>query len=158
MKTTISVLLFFVTFCGFSQVGINTDTPLSMLDINGNLSLKVVTLNGGSQNNATPINDGIYINLIPTVNNLEFILPDADAVPGRIYILRNITNNLNAEIYSFDGGFFSGDSRLATTISVTDLTPRVIMAPDADNNGGDITKTLIFISDGNNWTYGRLGL
>lgn len=150
MKTTITALLFFVAFCGFSQVGINTETPLSMLDINGNLSLKVVTLNGGPVGAATPINDGIYINLNPTAGNLEFILPNASNVPGRIYIMRNITDNFDAEIYSFGGGFFRGDSRISSTAPIR-------MTPDNAGDGGDRTKTLIFISDGTNWTYGHLG-
>ena len=154
MKTKIILLLFFAFSCAYSQVGINTETPLSMLDINGNLSLKVVELNGGPANNATPINDGIYIRLNPTAGNLEFILPDANTVPGRIYILRNNTNNLNAEIYSFGGCIFAGNSRTAAILPIQ-------MHPDEDGDGldsEDVTKTLIFISDGDNWTYGRLGL
>lgn len=105
MKTIITTLMFLVILCGFSQVGINTDSPLSMLDIYGNLSLKVVTINGGPASGATPIDDGIYINLNPTSGNVEFILPDASIVPGRIYILRNISDAHDAQIYSFGGAF-----------------------------------------------------
>jgi hypothetical protein len=138
-------------------VGINTTDPKSTLDINGNLSLKVVDLNGGAPNAATPIDDGTYINLTPTSGSPEFILPDATTVPGRIYILRNISDTESAIIYSFGfvagvgNGveFYSGDSR-ASSKSVT-------MTADSNNNGGDPTKTLIFISDGSNWTYGSLG-
>lgn len=67
-----------------------------MLDINGNLSLKVQNYNGGPGGAATPIDDGIYINLNPTPFNVEFLLPNAVDVPGRIYIMRNITDNENA--------------------------------------------------------------
>ena len=150
MKTKFTVLLFFAFSCAFSQVGINTETPLSMLDINGNLSLKVVNLNGGPGGSATPIDDGIYINLNPTTGNEEFILPNAANVPGRIYIMRNITDNINAEIYSFGGSFFPGDSRIASAAPI-------VMTPDNAGDGGDRTKTLIFVSDGINWTYGHLG-
>ena len=150
MKTKITVLLFFAFGYALSQVGINTETPLSMLDINGNLSLKVVTLNGGPGGAATPINDGIYINLNPTAGNVEFILPDAELVPGRIYILRNISDAHDAQIYSFGGQFFAGNRNDNTA------TP-IIMNNVGGFNESSVTKTLIFISDGINWTYGHLG-
>lgn len=145
------ILAFLACFSfGYSQVGIGTTNPLSTLDINGNLSLKVVSLNGGAPGSATPIDDGVYINLTPTVGMEEFILPDAAAFPGRIYILRNITNTVTAEIYSFGGLFFPGDARTATAAPIN-------MIPDAGAVGGARTKTLIFVSDGVNWTYGHLG-
>ncbi|WP_430466849.1 hypothetical protein [Winogradskyella ouciana] len=153
MKNIVTLLCLIFTFCLNAQVdgvGINTQDPKSTLDINGNLSLKVVGYNGGPSNSATPIDDGIYLNLTPTSGNIEFILPDATTVPGRIYIARNISDTENAQIYSFGGQFFSGDSRVATAAPV-------IMTPDAAGDGGDITKTLIFVSDGSNWTYGQLG-
>ena len=150
MKSLISLLIMAFSLCGFSQVGIGTTTPRSTLDINGNLSLKVSSYNGGTVGTPTDINDGIYINLTPTTGNLAFLLPDAATYPGRIYILRNITDTLDAQIYSTGGAFFSGDSRIATTAPIT-------MTPDTGGDGGDVTKTLIFISDGVNWTYGQLG-
>lgn len=149
MKIIITVLMFLMMLCGFSQVGINTDTPLSMLDINGNLSLKVVNYNGGPGGNATPIDDGIYLNLEPSAGNLEFILPDAATLPGRIYILRNISDANDAQIYSFGGQFFAGNSNGAS------LAP--IIMEHLGGGGTSDTKTLIFISDGINWTYGHLG-
>lgn len=146
---------------GIAQVGVGTTDPKSTLDINGNLSLKVVALNGGPSASATPIDDGVYINLSPTAFNVEFILPDATTVPGRIYILRNISDSENALIYTFGANatagagveFFRGDGR-----NSQGPLGSVTMTPDADSDGGDITKTLIFISDGSNWTYGHLGL
>ena len=135
---------------GFSQVGIGTTDPKSTLDVNGNLSLKVVSLNGGPGGSATPIDDGVYINLTPTPGNVEFILPNAASFPGRIYILRNITDTETAQIYSFGGSFFPGDARTATTAPIN-------MLPDSGATGGVRTKTLIFVSDGANWTYGHLG-
>ncbi|WP_296380556.1 hypothetical protein [Winogradskyella sp.] len=138
-------------------VGINTTDPQSTLDINGNLSIKVVSLNGGPGGSATVVDDGTYINLTPTTGNVEFILPDASLFPGRIYILRNVSDSESAVIYSFGfvagvgNGveFYAGDSR-ASSKSIT-------MTPDTAADGGDVTKTLIFISDGSNWTYGQLG-
>jgi len=136
---------------GFSQVGINTSTPMSTLDINGNLTIKEIGIintnvagsavfNGGPSGSATPINDGVYISLTPTSGNQEFILPNAVDVPGRIYILRNISNSITAQIYTFGGNFFSKDS---STLTASPLN----MPPDA------LLKTVIVVSDGANWTY-----
>jgi len=155
----IGLTLFFNS--AFAQVGVGTTDPKSTLDINGNLSLKVVSLNGGPSGSATAIDDGVYINLTPTAFNVEFILPDASTVPGRIYILRNISDSENAVIYTLGANatagagveFFRGDGR-----NSEGPLGSVTMTPDVANDGGDITKTLIFISDGVNWTYGHLGL
>jgi hypothetical protein len=127
-----------------AQVGINTSTPLSTLDLNGNLSLKAIgispTFNGGPAGNAKQINDGVYISLTPTAGNVEFIVPAASTYPGRIYILRNISNSVTAQIYSFGGQFFAKDSNTATTAPIN-------MPANA------LLKTIILISDGSNWTY-----
>lgn len=110
-----SILILICFFCfsefGFSQVGINTTTPLSTLDINGNLNIKEIgiynalvpgsgPLFGGPFGNKTPINDGVYISLTPTAGNTDFILPNAALYPGRIYILRNISASIDAYIYN----------------------------------------------------------
>ena len=158
------VILLLLSLCCtnliYSQVGIGTTDPQSTLDINGNLSLKVVGYSGGPGGSATVIDDGIYLNLTPTSGNVEFILPDATTVPGRIYIMRNVSDTETAVIYTFGGDatpgagveFFPGDSRIS-------LGPfgSVSMTPDTAGDGGDRTKTLIFVSDGSNWTYGHLG-
>jgi hypothetical protein len=129
-------------------VGINTTDPKSTLDINGNLSLKVVSLNGGPSGTPTEIDDGTYINVTPTSGNADFELPDPRLVPGRIYILRNITNTQTAFILTKGGvEFFAGDSTNGST--VVDMQTALGI--------GNETKTLNFISDGSNWTYGSLG-
>jgi hypothetical protein len=146
-------LMVFVCFfqSGFSQVGINTTTPMSTLDINGNLTIKEIGIinsnvagsavfNGGPPGSAKPIDDGVYISLNPTSGNQEFILPNAVNVPGRIYILRNISNSVAAQIFTFGGNFFSKDTSSPTTAPLN-------MPPNA------ILKTVIVISDGSNWTY-----
>ncbi len=136
---------------GFAQVGINTTTPLSTLDINGNLNVKEIGLtnvnvlgsgvfSGGVPGSATPIVDGVYISLTPTTGSDEFILPNAVNVPGRIYVLRNISNSVNAKIYTFGGGLYAKDSSTVTTAPLT-------MPFNA------LLKTVIVISDGVNWTY-----
>lgn len=153
-KTNLVVLLLLAFSCheeGFCQVGINTTTPLSTLDINGNLNVKEIgifnalvpgsgTLNGGTFASKTNINDGVYISLTPTPGLTDFQLPNATLVPGRIYILRNISNTQNAFIYSIAGSFFATNSNGVTPQPLT-------MASNA------VTKTMMFISDGLNWTY-----
>ncbi|RAR72624.1 hypothetical protein [Flavobacterium aciduliphilum] len=136
---------------GYSQVGINTTTPLSTLDINGNLNVKEIGIanvnvsgsgvfNGGSSGSATPISDGVYLSLNPTSGSPEFILPDAVTVPGRIYIMRNISTSAAAKIYTFGGSFYAKDSSSATTAPLTLPTTGTL-------------KSVIVISDGQNWTY-----
>lgn len=147
------IVSLFITFQkGFTQVGINTTSPLSTLDINGNLNVKEIglanvnvagsgLLNGGVPGSATPIIDGVYISLSPTAVGLdEFIIPDAVSVPGRIYILRNISNAINAKLYSFGGMFFAKDSNASTAAPLI-LPPNTLL------------KTIIIVSDGINWTY-----
>lgn len=150
MKNIILILglaLFFNS--AFAQVGIGTTNPRSTLEINGNLSLKVVSLNGGPGTARTAIDDGTYINLTPTLGNADFELPDPTLVPGRIYILRNVTDTETAFILTQGAGvlFFAGDSTTGT--GVVNMTTNI--------GGGNATKTLIFVSDGSNWTYGHLG-
>ncbi|WP_395054880.1 hypothetical protein [Flavobacterium sp.] len=140
MKFLYYFLILLVSQFAVSQVGINTLLPQSTLDVNGNLSIKVVNLLGGASGSATPINDGIYISVTPTGGNQEFLLPNATLFPGRTYIIRNVSNSVNAQIYSIGGSFFSKDSNTATP------SPLVM-------NSNSITKTLFIISDGFNWTY-----
>lgn len=127
-----------------AQVGINTNTPMSMLDLNGNLSLKAIGIaplfTGGTPGNARQIDDGVYISMTPTVGNVEFILPAAATYPGRVYILRNISNSVTAQIYTYGGQFFAKDSNTATP-SPLNMPPNTTL------------KTVIVISDGSNWTY-----
>ncbi len=143
-----------MTTLTFGQVGIGTITPLSTLDINGNVSFKVVDVNGGNSANKALINDGFYINVWPNNggpnNGNDFILPNAFDVPGRTYILRNVKNFDDAYIYSAGSSLlFAGNSRTASSQPIT-------MGSDSANTGS-ATKTLIFISDGSNWTYGPYG-
>jgi hypothetical protein len=138
MKTKITVLLFFAFSCAFSQVGINTETPLSMLDINGNLSVKHLTLpENGTDTGLQLIDDAVYISVNPQVQNQEFRLPNAANVPGRIYIIRNISNTLTARLTTAGGLFFK---RNFTNDGRTELFMY-------DNN----LRTIIAFSDGVSW-------
>lgn len=142
LKQLLFVVLFICFFqSGFSQVGINTTSPLSTLDINGNLSVKVVTLTGGSSGTPTVISDGVYLSLDPRNGLTDYYqFPNPTAVPGRVYLVRNITDFDTAQLLTPGGTrFFPKDSSSGTfTIS---------MPPNATN------KTLIIVSDGFNWTY-----
>ena len=125
----------------FSQVGINTTTPLSTLDINGNLSVKTVTLNGtnsGGGGSATLINDGVYISVRPLATDDKFQLPNPSLFPGRIYIIRNIQNSVTAQLTTTSGMFFPKNSTTGSS--------NLYMYE------GNL-RTVIVISDGVNWTY-----
>lgn len=156
MKNKFNYLIFVLIFISVknvsAQVGINTTTPLSTLDINGNLTLKEIgilnanisgsgTFLGGTNANPKVIDDGIYISLTPSGINNSFVLPNAINVPGRIYILRNISGNQDVLLYTTAGN-------LMFPKNSTNNTAVPIVMP-FDNN----LKTLIFISDGLNWTY-----
>lgn len=138
MKTKITVLLFFAFGYALSQVGINTETPLSMLDINGNLSVKHLTIpENGSDTGLQLIDDGVYISINPQVQDQEFRLPNAANVPGRIYIIRNISNTLTARLTTAGGLLFK---RNFTNDGRTELFM-------FDGN----LKTIITYSDGVSW-------
>jgi hypothetical protein len=136
---------------GFAQVGINTTTPLSTLDINGNLTIKEIGIVNANVAGSAPllgslapartaIDDGVYISITPTGTANDFELPNAVNVPGRIYIVRNISNCCYAFIFSAGGGFFAKNDPNVTSQPLT-------MAHNLTS------KTIIFISDGINWTY-----
>lgn len=131
----------FVTNFSFSQVGINTTTPLSTLDLNGNLSLKTVTLNGtntGGGGSPTLINDGVYISVRPLATDDKFQLPNPTLFPGRIYIIRNIQNAVTAQLTTTVGLLFPKNSTVGSS--------NLYMYE------GNL-RTVIVISDGSNWTY-----
>lgn len=143
-KSKLMLILFTVFFAvnfGFSQVGINTTTPLSTLDINGNLSLKAVVLNGnGSGNGGTSvvINDGVYISLNPQTADDKFELPNPTLFPGRVYIIRNIQNGVTAQLITTTNLLFPKNSTVGSS--------QIYMYE------GNL-RTVIVISDGQNWTY-----
>lgn len=140
MKLLKLILILISVFCtvhyGWTQVGINTSSPLSTLDINGNLSVKTLTLTGSGS--ATLINDGVYISIVPQATDQEFRLPSAAAFPGRIYIVRNIQNTVTAKLTSSGGLLFPKGSTTGST--------EIYMYEGSK-------RSVIVISDGSNWTY-----
>lgn len=139
-------LLLLVFFCyffqsGFSQIGINTTTPLSTLDVNGNLSVKVVNLTGngsGGLGTAVLIDDGVYISISPTATDDKFQLPNPTLFPGRTYIIRNIQNAVTAQLTTASGMLFPKNSTVGSA--------QIYMYE------GNL-RTVTVISDGINWTY-----
>lgn len=147
IKTLFRIVVFLLSIQSYSQVGINTTTPLSTLDINGNLSVKVVTLTGDGNGGASTyvaIDDGVYISVSPQATDDEFRLPDATMYPGRVYIIRNIQDNITAKITSSGGLLFSSGSTTngSNAIYLYEYAP-----------GNDYKKSIIVLSDGANWTY-----
>ena len=126
----------FACIYAFSQVGINTTSPLSTLDINGNLSVKVINLAGSGT--PTTINDGVYISINPQGQDQEFILPNPTLVPGRIYFIRNINNTFTAKLTTVSGLLFPKNTTTGTS--------QIYMY-------NDNSRTITVISDGTNWTY-----
>jgi hypothetical protein len=132
----ILAVFFVATIDCSSQVGINTVTPLSMLDINGNLSVKVITLVGSAS--ITNISDGVYISINPQATDQEFKLPSAITYPGRMYFIRNINNSYTAKLTAAGGMLFPKESTTGSTeIYIYE---------------GHL-RSVIVVSDGSNWTY-----
>lgn len=142
MNNIKQILIVMVLGCffqsGFSQVGINTTAPLSMLDINGNLSVKTITLVGSGS--TTQIDDGVYISVNPQANNQVFNIPSAITYPGRTYILRNINNTNTADITASGGLFFYKN----TTSEANSSTHKIYLYEG--------NRTVFIMSDGSNWT------
>ncbi len=142
LKQILLVIVFGCFFqSGFSQVGINTTTPLSTLDINGNLSVKVVNLTGtgtGTSGSAVLISDGVYISINPAATDDKFQLPNPVSFPGRTYIIRNINNTITAQLTTAAGMLFPKNSTVGSS--------NIYMYE------GNLRTVTVF-SDGSNWTY-----
>jgi len=142
LKELLLVLVFCCFFqSGFSQVGINTTSPLSTLDINGNLSVKVVNLTGtgtGTSGSAVLISDGVYISINPAATDDKFQLPNPVSFPGRTYIIRNINNTITAQLTTTSGMLFPKNSTVGSS--------NIYMFEGS-------LRTVTVFSDGSNWTY-----
>ena len=138
----------------FSQVigvGINTDDPKSTLDINGNLSIKTATVNGGPSGSAAQITDqGVYISLNANGSNNDFAVPNPVLVPGRIYILRNISTTNTAFLLTTGTTTTTGKFFAKNSSSPSEGSGGVAVINMPAN--GD-AKSIILVSDGANWTY-----
>jgi hypothetical protein len=128
-------------------VGIGAATPSSTLQVGGTIAVGVTMgLTGGPS--ATPVslaNQKSYIGCSPADNTNNFYqLPDAASVPGRIYYIRNNSSSFFANIVSAGGIIFPGASDIGAGGNTYTLNPTTTV------------KTVICISDGTNWTVGKI--
>ncbi len=86
MKRILSQFLLLFCLNLFAQVGIGTTTPVSTLDINGSLSTNITTTTG----NLT-LDETHYTIILSGNHNIT--LPAAHTCNGRIYVIKNPTNN-----------------------------------------------------------------
>lgn len=142
-----SIIVLFIFQNSYSQVGINTITPLSTLDINGNLSVKVITINGDVS--AQNISDGIYISVNPNATDQEFKLPAASNVPGRIYFIRNVSA-LTAKLTTAGGAIFTRFNDTFT--GATEIYMYTNGSSDAMTVLKNSYRNIAIISDGSNWS------
>ncbi|MGJ8685628.1 MAG: hypothetical protein ACSHWW_13440 [Nonlabens sp.] len=113
------------------------------------LTQTVASVNGGPSLSATPVGDNYFIRMNPTAGNVEFLLPDPTAVPGRSYVLFNTSTTVTAVIYRDNDPATPGNRFQASNSSATSGN----ISSDPNNN----TKTLKVFSDGVNWIYGSWG-
>lgn len=94
-KFSLCVFIFFSGFYVSAQVGINTDSPVTMLDVNGNLSLNASSFALSNGNNNLSGGDHTVFNISgPSGNfNINTIEPLTDA-DGQLITLVNTTNHI----------------------------------------------------------------
>jgi hypothetical protein len=129
------------------KVGIGTAAPSSTLQVDGTVAVGVTMgLAGGPI--ATPVslaNQKSYIGCSPADNTNNFYqLPDAASCTGRIYYIRNNSSSFFANIVSAGGIIFPGGSDTGAGGNTYALNPAISV------------KTVICISDGTNWTVGKI--
>jgi hypothetical protein len=133
-------------------VGIATNSPNSTLQVNGTFAVATsMNVAGGSMSiPATLSGYNGYIGLSPVAGNDYYELPDPASCAGRIYYIRN--NNNPGSDYAFirsagTGQICSGGGAClgaGVYYSITTGSPN------------PVPKTVICISDGANWTVGRI--
>lgn len=134
------------------KIGINNTAPSSTLQVNGTFAVNVsLGLNGGASGAPVQISSqNAYIGLSPAAGNDYYELPDPTTCPGRIYYIRNnnnpgadyayIRSGGSGQVCSGSGGCLGAGNYYAITTGDPNPVP----------------KTVICISDGTNWTVGRI--
>jgi hypothetical protein len=112
-------------------------TAKTKLEVNGVISSTPQTLTANGDNITSTV-----VNVNPANNDDDFILPNPASAPGAIIFVRNISSSNTAEIKTPAGNIIN-----ASNVSGASNFYMVGL----DNNSSK-TKTLMFLSDGSNWT------
>lgn len=134
------------------KVGIGTATPSSNLQVSGSFAVNVTLgLTGGASGTPVQISSqNAYIGLSPTGGNDYYELPDPATCAGRIYYIRN-NNNPGADYAYIRSG---GSGQVCSGGGGCLGTGNYYAITTGDPN--PVPKTVICISDGTNWTVGRI--
>lgn len=112
-------------------------TARTKLEVNGVISSTPQTLSNNGSNITSTV-----VSVNPGNNDDDFLLPNPASVPGAIIFVRNISSNNTAEIITPSGSIINASNvGGASNFYMVGL----------DNNVAK-TKTIMFISDGFNWT------
>jgi hypothetical protein len=112
-------------------------TANTKLEVNGVISSTPQTLTANGSNITSTV-----VNVNPAANDDDFFLPSPAASPGAIIFVRNISNTNTAEIRTNVGTIINASN-------VGGLSNFFMVG--LDNNAAK-TKTVMFVSDGFNWT------
>jgi hypothetical protein len=130
------------------NVGIATSTtPTSTLQVDGSIAVGVsMAVTGGPVGSPVSLNSyKSYVGLEPTATDNYYQLPNPATHVGRIYYIRNNSNSETAKIGTTAAALICpGNGLCLPAGSYYDLNPTVSV------------KTVIAISDGINWTLGKI--
>ncbi|MCU7618177.1 hypothetical protein NZ698_13290 [Chryseobacterium sp. PBS4-4] len=117
-------------------------TAKTKLEVNGVISSTPQTLNVNGDNITSTV-----VNVNPANNDDDFLLPNPTSAPGAIIFVRNISSSNTAEIITPVGNIINASN-------VGGASNFYMVGLD---NHSSKTKTLMFISDGSNWTVFKPG-
>lgn len=128
------------------NVGIGTATPNSNLHVDGTLAVGVTLgVSGGTLASPTVFSaQKSYIGLSPAGSNVYYQLPSAAINAGRVYYIRNNDPSVAAQLGTISGLICPGGGACLVSGGYYTI------------NGSGSVKTVIVISDGINWTVGKL--
>ena len=131
---------------GSGFVGLGTSTPNSTLHVNGTIAVGVTLgVAGGTVASPTLFNlQKSYIGLSPAGTNVYYQLPSPSVNIGRVYYIRNNDASVVAQLGTVSGLICPGSAACLAGGSYYGI------------NGASAVKTVIAISDGINWTVGKL--
>lgn len=127
------------------KTGIGTSTPNSTLHVDGTFAMgTTMAVTGGASGSPFSLSGAkSYIGLSPVDGtNNYYQLPDPASCAGRMYVIRNNSTTEIAKLVTAAGVFFVGASSTGSA--------------DYWLNSNGAPKTVMAISDGSNWTIGRI--